>query len=150
MELALKNSILSQCNAQCKNTLMETLNIEFIDVGNDFITAKMPVNSSVYQPDGVLHGGATIALAETVGSVACYLFVDNKEFMVRGLELNANHLKSVKTGEVFATARPIHKGKTTQLWQVTVTDSNDNVISLVKISSIALVESNQWDIQILF
>ena len=139
MELALKNSILSQCNAQCKNTLMETLNIEFIDVGNDFITAKMPVNSSVYQPDGVLHGGATIALAETVGSVACYLFVDNKEFMVRGLELNANHLKSVKTGEVFATARPIHKGKTTQLWQVTVTDSNDNVISLVKISSIALV-----------
>ena len=139
MELALKNSILSQCNAQCKNTLMETLNIEFIDVGNDFITAKMPVNSSVYQPDGVLHGGATIALAETVGSVACYLFVDNKEFMVRGLELNANHLKSVKTGEVFATARPIHKGKTTQLWQVTVTDSDDNVISLVKISSIALV-----------
>jgi len=139
MELALKNSILSQCNAQCKNTLMETLNIEFVDVGEDFITAKMPVNSSVYQPDGVLHGGATIALAETVGSVACYLFVDNKEFMVRGLELNANHLKSVKTGEVFATARPIHKGKTTQLWQVTVTDSNDNVISLVKISSIALV-----------
>jgi len=139
MELALKNSILSQCNAQSKNTLMETLNIEFIDVGEDFITAKMPVNSSVYQPDGVLHGGATIALAETVGSVACYLFVDNKEFMVRGLELNANHLKSVKTGEVFATARPIHKGKTTQLWQVTVTDSDDNVISLVKISSIALV-----------
>ena len=139
MELALKKSILSQCNAQCKNTLMETLNIEFVDVGEDFITAKMPVNSSVYQPDGVLHGGATIALAETVGSVACYLFVDNKEFMVRGLELNANHLKSVKTGEVFATARPIHKGKTTQLWQVTVTDSNDNVISLVKISSIALV-----------
>ena len=139
MELALKNSILSQCNAQSKNTLMETLNIEFIDVGEDFITAKMPVNSSVYQPDGVLHGGATIALAETVGSVACYLFVDNKEFMVRGLELNANHLRSVKTGEVFATARPIHKGKTTQLWQVTVTDSNDNVISLVKISSIALV-----------
>ena len=86
MELALKNSILSQCNAQCKNTLMETLNIKFIDVGEDFITAKMPVNSTVYQPDGVLHGGATIALAETVGSVACYLFVDNKEFMVRGLE----------------------------------------------------------------
>ena len=139
MELALKNSILSQCNAQCKNTLMETLNIEFVDVGEDFITAKMPVNSSVYQPDGVLHGGATIALAETVGSVACYLFVDNKEFMVRGLELNANHLKSVKTGVVFATARPIHKGKTTQLWQVTVTDSDNNVISLVKISSIALV-----------
>jgi uncharacterized protein (TIGR00369 family) len=133
-----KEEILAKCNAMCENTLMETLNIEFIDLGEDFITAKMPVNSKVHQPDGVLHGGATVALAESVGSVASQIFLDSSEFFIRGIEISANHLKSIKEGEVFAKATFIHKGRTTQLCDIRITDSQNNLISLVKLTTIAL------------
>ncbi len=138
MDAIKKDYILAQCNAECKGTLMETLSIEFVDVGDDYITARMPVTAKVHQPDGILHGGATLALAETVASLAAYVFVDRSKYTIRGLELNANHIKSVASGYVFATAKPIHKGRTTQLWEVKVKDENDNLISLAKMSSIAL------------
>lgn len=133
-----KEEILAKCNAMCKNTLMETLNIEFIDIGEDFVTAKMPVNSKVHQPDGILHGGATVALAESVGSVASQILLDSSKFFIRGIEISANHLKSIREGEVFAKATFIHKGRTTQLWDIRVTDSENNLISLVKLTTIAL------------
>jgi uncharacterized protein (TIGR00369 family) len=133
-----KEEILAKCNAMCKNTLMETLNIEFIDIGEDFVTARMPVNSKVHQPDGVLHGGATVALAESVGSVASQILLDSSEFFIRGIEISANHLKSIRDGEVFAKATFIHKGRTTQLWDIRITDSENNLISLVKLTTIAL------------
>ena len=133
-----KEEILAKCNAMCKNTLMETLNIEFIDIGEDFVTAKMPVNSKVHQPDGILHGGATVALAESVGSVASQILLDSSEFFIRGIEISANHLKSIRDGEVFAKATFIHKGRTTQLWDIRITDSENNLISLVKLTTIAL------------
>lgn len=133
-----KEEILAKCNAMCKNTLMETLNIDFIDIGEDFVTARMPVNSKVHQPDGVLHGGATVALAESVGSVASQILLDSSEFFIRGIEISANHLKSIREGEVFAKATFIHKGRTTQLWDIRVTDSENNLISLVKLTTIAL------------
>ncbi|WP_397447174.1 PaaI family thioesterase [Polaribacter sp. R77954] len=121
-----------------KNTLMETLQIEFVDVGKDFVTAKMPVNSSVHQPYGLLHGGATAALAETVGSCASALFVDTKIKIVKGIELSINHLKSKKQGAVYATAKPIHKGRTTHLWEIKVVDENDQLISICKLTNIVL------------
>jgi uncharacterized protein (TIGR00369 family) len=133
-----KEEILAKCNAMCKNTLMETLNIDFIDIGEDFVTARMPVNSKVHQPDGVLHGGATVALAESVGSVASQIFLDSSEYFIRGIEISANHLKSIREGEVFAKATFIHKGRTTQLWDIRITDSENNLISLVKLTTIAL------------
>jgi len=133
-----KEEILAKCNAMCKNTLMETLDIEFIDIGEDFVTARMPVNSKVHQPDGVLHGGATVALAESVGSVASQIFLDSSEFFIRGIEISANHLKSIREGEVFAKATFIHKGRTTQLWDIRITDSENNLISVVKLTTIAL------------
>ncbi len=133
-----KEEILAKCNAMCKNTLMETLNIEFIDIGEDFVTARMPVNSKVHQPDGILHGGATVALAESVGSVASQIFLDSSEFFIRGIEISANHLKSIREGEVFAKATFIHKGRTTQLWDIRITDSENNLISSVKLTTIAL------------
>ena len=133
-----KEEILAKCNAMCKNTLMETLGIEFIDLGEDFVIARMPVNSKVHQPDGVLHGGATVALAESVGSVASQIFLDSSEFFIRGIEISANHLKSIKEGEVFAKATFIHKGRTTQLCDIRITDSQNNLISLVKLTTIAL------------
>jgi len=117
---------------------METLEIEYIDVGEDFLVAKMPVNSKVYQPDGVLHGGATVALAESVGSTASYIFLDGQKVFVRGIEIAANHVKSIREGEVFARAVILHKGRTTQLWEIKVTDKDDNLISLCKLTTISL------------
>ena len=133
-----KEKILKVCNEICKGTLMETLEIEYIDVGENFLKAKMPVTSRVYQPDGVLHGGATAALAESVGSAASYVFLDGKEFFVRGIEISANHIKSISEGEVFATATILHKGRTTQLWDIRITDAHDNLVSLCKLTTIAL------------
>ena len=135
-----KEEILGMCAKMCKNTLMETLKIEFIDVGEDFLTAKMPVTPKVHQPDGVLHGGASVALAESVGSAASYIFLDTKDFVIRGIEISANHLKSIKGGDVFAKATFIHKGRTTQLWNIHITDAQDNLISLVKLTTIALAK----------
>ncbi|UKM64160.1 PaaI family thioesterase [Flavobacteriaceae bacterium GSB9] len=133
-----KKAVLEQANKVCKNTLMETLNIEMIDFGKDFLVARMPVNSRVYQPDGVLHGGATVALAESVGSFASNIFVDTDKFFVRGIEITANHLKSVKEGYVYAKAAFLHKGRTTQLLDIRITDDNDNLISICKLSTISL------------
>jgi uncharacterized protein (TIGR00369 family) len=125
-------------NVVSKNTLLETLEIVFTEVGEDFLVAQMPVNSRVHQPAGLLHGGATVALAETVGSFASHLFIDNDKFEIRGIEISANHLKSVRSGIVTATARPIHTGRTTHLWEIKIVDDNDNLISLCKLSNIIL------------
>lgn len=133
-----EKEILARCNARREGTLMQTLNIEFVGVDKESITAKMPVNSSVYQPDGVLHGGATAALLETVGSVAVFVFKDTTDLMVRGIELSINHLKGVKSGHVYATAKAIHLGRTTQLWEVKVTDEDNNLISVGKLTTLTL------------
>ena len=133
-----KEKILKVCNASSKSTLMETLQIEFVDVGENFLIAKMPVSSRVHQPDGLLHGGATLALAETVGSMAAYIFLDGQKFFIRGLEISANHVKSIREGEVFAKAVIVHKGRTTQLWDIKVTDDKSNLISVCKLTTISL------------
>ncbi len=133
-----KEKILKVCNESSKNTLMETLEIEYIDVGEDFLIAKMPVNPKVHQPDGVLHGGATVALAESVGSTASYIFLDGQKVFVRGIEIAANHVKSIREGDVFAKATILHKGRTTQLWEIKVTDIEGNLISLCKLTTISL------------
>jgi len=133
-----KQHILKQCNAYNKNTLMETLDITYVDVGEDFLTAKMPVTPRVHQPDGVLHGGAMVALAESVGSAACFVFLDTDSFMIRGLEISANHVRSLKSGDVFATATFIHKGRTTQVWDIKLKDIEGRLISAVKLTTIAL------------
>ncbi|WP_093023775.1 PaaI family thioesterase [Pustulibacterium marinum] len=132
--------VLQLCNNICQNTLMQTLEIEFVsvDLKAETLTARMPVSPKVHQPDGVLHGGATAALAESVGSAACYVFLDAENFMIRGIEISANHLKSIREGDVFAIASFIHKGRTTQLWEIKVTDEDDNLISLCKLSTITL------------
>ena len=133
-----KKDVLEAANKACKDTLMETLKIEIIDYGDDFLVARMPVNSRVHQPDGVLHGGATAALAESVGSFASHIFMDTEKFFIRGLEISANHLKSVKSGFVYAKATFVHKGRTTQLLDIRVTDEADNLISICKLSTISL------------
>ena len=136
-----KEEFLARTKVISKNTLLETLQIEFVDFGDDFLIAKMPVNPRVHQPDGVLHGGATVALAETVGSFAAELLFNLKDVFVRGIEISANHVKSVKAGFVFAKAKVVHKGRTTQIFDIRVTDEADNLISLCKLTTIALPKS---------
>jgi uncharacterized protein (TIGR00369 family) len=133
-----KAEILERCNAFTPNTLMETLHITYTDVGKDFLTASMPVNKRVYQPDGVLHGGAMLALAESVGSAACFVFLDTENFSIRGIEMSANHVKSMRDGQVHATAKLLHKGKTTQVWNIQLTNDDNQLISAAKLTTIAL------------
>ncbi|MRT16019.1 PaaI family thioesterase [Vitellibacter sp. q18] len=130
--------ILAISKKMCENTLMETLQIEFTEVGADYIIAKMPVTPKVHQPDGVLHGGASVALAESVGSAGAYFFLNSDKVVIRGIEIAANHIKSVRDGYVFAKATLVHKGRTTQLWQIKITNGTGDLVSLVKLTTLTL------------
>jgi len=130
--------LLQRINAYCKGTLMETLEIEYVAIDADSLTAKMPVTPKVHQPDGVLHGGATLALAESVGSAAAQVLMADKQVQIRGLELSGNHVKSVRSGYVWAKAIILHRGKTTQLWQIHVTDDQGALVSVVKFTTMIL------------
>ena len=133
-----KKQLIQKANAVCKGNLMETLSIEFVDATQDSIVAKMPVTPKVDQPDGVLHGGATLALAETVGSFAAHFFLDTKSYIVRGIDISAQHVKSVKDGYIYATAKCLHKGRTTQVFSIRVTNENEELITLCKLTTIRL------------
>ncbi len=130
--------ILAISKKMCENTLMETLQIEFTEVGAEYIIAKMPVTPKVHQPDGVLHGGASVALAESVGSAGAYFFLNSDKIVIRGIEISANHIKSVRNGYVYARATIIHKGRTTQLWQINITNESGELVSLVKLTTLTL------------
>lgn len=133
-----KDKILQYCNKISKNTLMETLNIEYVDAGPDYLVATMPVNPTVHQPMGLLHGGASVALAESVGSAASFLFVNTEHSEIRGIEISANHVKAKRNGIVTATARIIHKGSSIHLWEIRITDENGSLISLCKLTNMVL------------
>ena len=140
-----KEKILQYCNQISKNTLMETLKIEYIDAGPDFLVATMPVNPSVHQPMGLLHGGASVALAESVGSAASLLIVNTEHSEVRGIEISANHLKAKRNGIVTATARILHKGASIHLWEIRITDENETLISLCKLTTMVLPKRKSQD-----
>lgn len=130
--------MLEMCKKFSENTLMQTLNITYTDAGEDFLTATMPVTPTVHQPMGVLHGGATVALAESVGSAASMLFIDNTKSEVRGIEISANHVKSKRDGVVTATAKILHKGASIHLWEIRITDENNSLISICKLTNMIL------------
>ena len=130
-----KEKVLQICNAMAKDNLMETLEIEFVDVGADFLSARMPVTPKVHQIHGVLHGGATVALAETVGSAAVPVLSQDPTVSIVGIEISANHLKSVSSGYVTATAKPLRMVKNIQLMEIKVTDEDENLISHCKLST---------------
>ena len=133
-----KEEILKLMNSSNSQTLMETLSIDFIDFGEDYLIAKMPVTPRIHQPDGILHGGATFALAETVGSAAAQMFNKSKNTIVRGIEMSGNHLKSIKDGFVYAKAQSIHNGSTTQIWEIKVTNQAGELISSCKLTTLTL------------
>jgi uncharacterized protein (TIGR00369 family) len=133
-----KEKILQLCNNISQNTLMTTLEIKYVDAGEDFLVATMPVNPRVHQPMGLLHGGASVALAESVGSAASMLFVNPEISEVRGIEISANHLKAKRDGIVTATAKIVHKGRSIHLWEIKITDENGALISLCKLTNMVL------------
>lgn len=130
-----KDTVLQQFNAACKGTLMETLNINYVDAdpATGKLVATMPVDSRVYQPMKILHGGATVALAESVGSAASQMLIDPTKEAAVGLEISANHVKSARTGMLIATAECLHKGRTSHLFQIRVTNEQGELISVVKL-----------------
>ena len=128
---------LTQLNS-AKHTLVEHLGIEFIERGDDYLKARMPVDHRTVQPMGLLHGGASVALAETLGSSGAYLCVDPAKYVVVGLEINANHVRAVRDGWVTGTARPLHRGKTTQLWEIRITDAADKLVCISRLTMAVL------------
>ena len=133
-----KEKMLDLWNTISKNTLMETLEIKYIDAGEDFLVAQMPVNPRIHQPMGLLHGGASVALAESVGSAASMLLVNNELSEIRGIEIAANHLRAKRTGMVTGTARIVHQGKSIHLWEIKITDENGKLISICKLTNMVL------------
>ncbi|MEQ8582914.1 MAG: hotdog fold thioesterase [Marinoscillum sp.] len=116
------------------NTLVSHIDIEFTEVGEDYLIAKMPVSEKTKQPMGLLHGGASVALAETLGSVAASLIVTPKGQFAVGLEINANHIKSAREGYVYGKAVPLHVGRSTHLWEIRITNEAGDLVAISKIT----------------
>ena len=114
-------------NATSKNTLIEHLQIKYTDFTDDSLTATMPVCSFTHKPLGMLHGGASVVLAETLGSLAANFSVDEGSYCV-GLDINANHVRAMRSGHVIGTAKPLHLGISTQVWQIDITDERGRLV----------------------
>lgn len=130
---------LEQIQASARNTLTEAIGIRFTEIGPDYIRATMPVEPRTHQPMGVLHGGASVALAETVGSVGATLCIDTERFACLGQEINANHIRPVSSGLVTATGRPYHVGTRSQVWHIEIRDERDRLVCISRLT-MAVVE----------
>ena len=112
--------------------------IEFTEIGDDYVVARMPVDRRTHQPTGLLHGGASVTLAETLGSMGAFMCVDPERYQVVGLEINANHVRGVTSGWVTGTARPLHRGRTTQLWEIKIVDEAGKLVCVSRITMAVL------------
>lgn len=121
-------------NQMGQNTLVAHLGIEYTAIGKDFVTARMPVDQRTHQPFGMLHGGASVVLAETLGSVAANCCLDPQKQYAVGLDINANHIRSVRSGWVYGTTRPVHIGKSTQVWEIRITSEDEALVCLSRIT----------------
>jgi 1,4-dihydroxy-2-naphthoyl-CoA hydrolase len=125
-----------------KNTLLEALGIEFVEISAGKVVATMPVDERTRQPFGVLHGGASVALAETVASIGAYELVDKEKEIVVGLEINANHIRSVRNGKVTATGTVLHRGRTTMVWDIKIADEKERLVSVSR-CTIAILQKER-------
>lgn len=119
------------------NTLIEHLDIRIVEIGADYVRASMPVDTRTHQPMGILHGGASVALAETVGSIAAQMCLE-PDYHCVGLDINANHLRAVRSGQVFGTARPLHLGRSTQVWDIRINDEQDRPVCISRLTMAVL------------
>ncbi len=118
----------------CRNSVSDHLGIEFIEAGDDFLKGRMPVDQRTKQPAGILHGGSSVVLAESLASWAATFVIDPMKQSCVGLEINANHLRAVRDGHVTGVARPIHLGRSTQVWEVRITDQQDRLTCISRVT----------------
>jgi len=130
---------LEKLNNLRRNTMVEHLGIELTEIGDKFLCGKMPVDHRTHQPMGLLHGGASVALAETLGSIAAHTQVDQSKYACVGLEINANHIKGVRSGFVYGKATALHIGRTTQVWEIRITNEAGELVCISRIT-MAVIE----------
>lgn len=123
-----------EINHRCLHTLSDHLGIEFTEIGPDFLIAKMPIDKRTVQPMGILHGGASCVLAETVGSAAANYCIDQTQQVALGLDININHMKSVESGFVKGVATPLHLGRTTHVWEIKIYDEKERMIAISRLT----------------
>lgn len=121
-------------NARSRETLVDHIGIAYTAIGEDYLQARMPVDRRTVQPAGILHGGASLVLAETLGSVAAYLCLDPDQNTAVGMEINANHVRAVREGHVTGTVTPLHLGRSTQIWQIHIRDDDDRLVCISRIT----------------
>lgn len=121
-----------------KNTMSDYLGIEFIDVGDDFLTGRMPVNQRTKQPANIMHGGASCVLAETIGSTAAQFCVDMTKYYCVGLDINTNHVRAMREGYVIGIAKPFHLGKSTQVWGIEIKSDEGKLVSITRLTMAVL------------
>ena len=136
-----KKEIIDKIHDRSSSTMVGNLGIKIIDIGENFVSGKMPVDERTKQPFGLLHGGASVALAETLGSVGAGMNIDRASQSVVGIEINANHLKAVKRGWVFGKANAIRIGRKIQVWEIDIKDENDNFVCKSRLT-LAVIEKN--------
>jgi 1,4-dihydroxy-2-naphthoyl-CoA hydrolase len=138
MSIWFKPFSVDDLNSYQQQTLVSHLGIRYTEVGEDFLSASMPVDARTKQPAGILHGGASVALAETLGSTGANLVVDREKKLCVGLEINANHIRAMREGEVRGTARPLHIGSTTQVWEIKIVDAKERLVCVSRITMAVL------------
>ena len=136
-------STVDEINADCRGTVCEHLGIEFLEIGEDYLKARMPVDHRTIQPAGILHGGASVTLAETLGSVAALLCEDPQTRHCVGLEINANHVRPVRSGYVYGVVRPLHIGSSTQLWEIKITDGQERLVCISRLTMAVMARVKQ-------
>lgn len=142
MSIWFKEVNAQQADSMRDGTMLETLDIRISEIGDDYLVGTMPVDHRTVQPYGILHGGASVTLAESLGSVAAHLTVDPNEYYCVGMEINANHLRPATKGRVTGTARPIHIGRSSQVWGIEIVDEDQKKICISRIT-MAVVPKNK-------
>ena len=137
-----ENISVEQADAMHKGTLLEALDIRITELGEDYLKGDMPVDHRTVQPYGILHGGASVSLAESLGSIAAHLSVDSSKFYCVGMEVNANHLRPATTGRVTGTARPIHRGRSSHVWSIEIHDEEGKLVCISRLT-MAVVEKEK-------
>lgn len=138
MKIWFEDVDVAKANKRSANTMIDYLGVEFTEIGDDFITARMPVTEKTRQPLGIMHGGASCFLAETVGSTAANFCVDQSKNYCVGLDINTNHIRSIREGFVFGTAKPYHLGRTTQVWSIEIVNEVGKLISINRLTMAVL------------
>lgn len=142
MSIWFQDYSIEQINALSKDTLASCIGIEVTEIGDDFLRGRMPVDQRTRQPHGILHGGASVALAETLASVGASLTMDWTRFRCVGLEINANHVRAVSEGFVIGTARAVHLGRRTHVWEIRIVDERDKLVCISRITMAILDRSD--------